>query len=240
MTDLRPFALCKELTNCGADETMQKERYFTPETIVSKTAEMLAALDSFRRKRAPFSLKPSRAALLILDMQGYFLRSDSHAFIPSARAILPNIRALLDAFRARSRPVVFTRHVNTVEDAGMMGKWWRDLIARDSPLSEIVSELRADSAPVVEKSQYDAFWKTNLDDLLHSTNTELVVVTGVMTHLCCETTARSAFVRGYEVFFTADATAAYDEAHHRAALLNLAHGFALPVSTGEVLRVFES
>jgi isochorismate hydrolase len=56
-----------------------------------------------------------------------------------------------------------------------------------------------------------------------------------MTHLCCETTARSAFIHGFEVFFTIDGTATYTEAHHRATLLNLANGFATPVLVAELL-----
>jgi isochorismate hydrolase len=59
-----------------------------------------------------------------------------------------------------------------------------------------------------------------------------------MTHLCCETTARSAFMHGFETFFTVDGTATYNEAFHRAALLNLSHGFALPLTVDEVLDVF--
>ena len=64
-----------------------------------------------------------------------------------------------------------------------------------------------------------------------------VVITGVLTHLCCETTARSAFMRGFEVFFTIDATATYNKDFHISTLLNLSHGFALPVLTQEVLHL---
>ncbi len=56
-----------------------------------------------------------------------------------------------------------------------------------------------------------------------------------MTHLCCETTARSAFVRGFEVFFTIDGTATYNKEFHFATLHNLAHGFALPILVDEIL-----
>jgi isochorismate hydrolase len=56
-----------------------------------------------------------------------------------------------------------------------------------------------------------------------------------MTHLCCETTARAAFTRGLQVWFTIDGTATYNEEHHFSTLLNLAHGFATPVTVTEVL-----
>ncbi len=75
---------------------------------------------------------------------------------------------------------------------------------------------------------------TSLEQELRSRGVEQVVVTGVMTHLCCETTARTAFVRGFEVFFCVDGTATYTEAFQRASLLNLAHGFALPVLCEEI------
>jgi len=61
-----------------------------------------------------------------------------------------------------------------------------------------------------------------------------------MTHLCCESSARSAFMRGFEVLFTIDGTATYREDFHRAAILNLAHGFAHPVLTGEIIKGLEN
>jgi isochorismate hydrolase len=56
-----------------------------------------------------------------------------------------------------------------------------------------------------------------------------------MTHLCCETSARAAFVRGFEVLFPVDGTATYNQAFHRATLLNLSHGFAKVVLADEIL-----
>ena len=71
--------------------------------------------------------------------------------------------------------------------------------------------------------------------MLRDNGVRRIVISGVMTHLCCETTARSAFVRGFEVFFTVDGTASYTADFHRASLLNLAHGFAVPVLVSEIL-----
>ena len=82
---------------------------------------------------------------------------------------------------------------------------------------------------VLDKSQYDAFYQTSLEGHLRAEGVTQVVICGVMTHLCCETTARSAFTRGFQVFFTVDGTATYNMDHHRATLVNLSHGFAVPV-----------
>lgn len=65
---------------------------------------------------------------------------------------------------------------------------------------------------------------------------EEVIVIGVMTNLCCETTAREAFVRGYRVFFSTDATATVSGELHDAALMNLAYGFAYLVDCDRLRR----
>jgi len=65
-----------------------------------------------------------------------------------------------------------------------------------------------------------------LEERLVEMGVEEVIVAGVMTNLCCETTAREAFVRGFRVFFSADATATSSVDLHDATLNNLAYGFA--------------
>jgi isochorismate hydrolase len=92
----------------------------------------------------------------------------------------------------------------------------------------------------VPKHQYDAFHKTDLHELLISHGIKQLAIAGVMTHLCCETTARSAFVQGYEVFFLVDGTATYNRAFHQASLQNIAHGFGLPVLVNEIINKLES
>jgi len=211
-----------------------KHSYFTSDSIHQKAGEMLAELVDFRQKRArPFV--PEVSALLVLDMQKYFLQADSHAYIPSAPAIVPGINSLVQSYAGQGLPVVFTQHVNTPRDAGMMGNWWFDLITESSSLSQISAELDLSSGILIRKSQYDAFYQSDLAELLRARAVTQVVICGVMTHLCCETTARSAFVRGFEVFFTIDGTASYSENFHRATLLNLAHGVATPVLVDEIL-----
>ncbi|RJP54119.1 MAG: isochorismatase family protein [Anaerolineaceae bacterium] len=213
---------------------MKRESYFTHKMLFDTSHSMLDALVPFRARHTEIVLHLGRAALLVLDMQNYFLREDAHAFIPSAPAILPNIQKLISEFESHNRPIVFTRHVNTDADAGMMSRWWRNVIRAESPDSLIHASLDTSKGIVLEKTQYDAFHNTSLEDILRGRGVEQVIVTGVMTHLCCESTARSAFMRGFEVLFCLDGTATYTEAFHRSALLNLSHGFAIPVLCEEV------
>jgi len=197
-------------------------------------------LDEISKLRASHdvTLVPRRSALVIVDMQRYFLEDSSHAFIPAARAIVPRITKLIHAYSQRGLPIVFTRHLNTDANAGMMSRWWQDLIRAEDPASEIIPEFDLSRGIIIQKSQYDAFHQTPLEKILLRKGVTQVVICGVMTHLCCETTARSAFVRGFEVFFTVDGTATYTEAFHQATLLNLAHGFAIPVFIDEILSFF--
>ncbi|MCP4700216.1 MAG: isochorismatase family protein, partial [Gammaproteobacteria bacterium] len=185
------------------------------------------------RNHANIIFQPGKAALLVLDMQEYFLRQDSHAFVPSVPAIVPGINKLITAFTRAGRPVIFTRHINAPEDAGMMAKWWRDLIDPQAACSHLGKAVYVTNSTTIKKPQYDAFLQTPLEKMLHQHKVEQVIITGVMTHLCCESTARSAFMRGFEVFFTVDGTATYNEELHHASLLTLSHGFALPVLSEE-------
>ncbi len=211
-----------------------KEPYFTFESIDRRSREMLGQLEELRQRHR-VALLPETLALLVLDMQRYFLDKTSHAYVPSAEAIVPRIEELLAAFSGRGLLVAFTRHLNSAEDAGRLAQWWQDLITVENPLSELTPELEARAGVVIQKSQYDAFYKTRLEEVLKARGVGQLVICGVMAHLCCETTARSAFVRGFEVLFTIDGTATYNEGFHRATLLNLAHGFAYPVLVEEVL-----
>ncbi|MGW8250608.1 MAG: isochorismatase family protein [Anaerolineales bacterium] len=216
-----------------------KEAYFTPDNIINRAADFISGCEKVARsKKLAYSAQSS--ALLVLDMQAYFLDPGSHAYIPSAAAILPGLNELIRAYRGQALPVVFTRHANTAQDGGMMPIWWRDTIKIDNPLSQITPELELDDSPVILKSQYDAFYNTDLEIILRQLGVKRVLICGVMTHLCCETTARSAFMRGFEVFFLVDGTATYNRDFHKAALLNLSHGFTTLMLCAQVVQALEN
>jgi len=221
---------------------MEKQAYYTLSSINSRANEFLDQVKSFRNRHGVF-LRPNGVSLLILDMQEFFLDSNSHAHVPSAPALIPGLQKLISRFQELGRPVIFTRHVNTDANARMMKTWWNDLIRQDHPSSRVVKDLISldtrDQFKFIMKSQYDAFYSTDLENFLLAKDTEQVVITGVMTHLCCETTARSAFMKGFEVFFTVDGTASYNEDFHQASLLNLSHGFSTPVLVEELLLQLE-
>ena len=211
-----------------------KERYFTIQDLEQQSRELYRQVVELAPPKE-LSFRPRDSALLVLDMQAYFLDATSHAYIPSAEAIVDGIVKLIKAYTDYERPIIFTQHINTSTNAGMMANWWKDLITAQNPLHEIIPEIDPSLGILIQKSQYDAFHQTQLDEILHAKGVTQVVLCGVMTHLCCETSARSAFMNGYEVFFPVDGTATYNLQYHRASLLNLAHGFANLVFVGDIL-----
>ena len=211
-----------------------KEHYFTIQSLEHQAWELYQQVVNLTQIRAG-SFRPQHSALLVLDMQAYFLDPSSHAYIPSAEAILDGIIQLIKEYSTHGRPIFFTQHINTTSDAGMMSTWWKDLITIQNPTYKIIPEINPSMGTLIKKRQYDAFYKTQLDELLQVSGVTQVVLCGVMTHLCCETTARSAFMHGFEVFFPVDGTATYNLAYHRASLLNLAHGFANLVFMNDLL-----
>jgi len=213
---------------------MKKENYFTSATIDATARAMAAALPVNRRANA---FSPTASALLVIDMQRYFLSPDSHAFLPAAPAIVANINAMIAAFNETARPVFFTRHGNDRHDCGQMAAWWGELLGRDHLLGSLDAGLDSAGQPVIEKTQYDAFFNTDLEARLRQSCTSQLVISGVTTHLCCESTARSAFVRGFSVFIAVDGTATWSRELHFASLRGLAHGCATPFLTRELLPV---
>ncbi|MGB9722125.1 MAG: isochorismatase family protein [bacterium] len=117
----------------------------------------------------------------------------------------------------------------------MLKVWWDDIITRKNAFYKLSKKVYISGAPIIIKSQYDSFYKTNLKSILVKNKVSQVVITGVMTNLCCETTARSAFVQGFRVFFVVDGTATQNEMMHKSTLLNLSYGFAIPVLTKDLI-----
>lgn len=204
----------------------RKEIYYTPGNIQAESLKILESANLFNKsKRFPFSFED--CALLVLDMQNYFLKEESNAFIPSAPAIIPFINSGIKTFKRYNLPVIYTKHIDA-PDSSML-RWWKNSISGDDIYSGIILE-----GDVIVKNYYDAFEGTNLETLLKSKNIKRILICGVMGNLCCEHTARSAFLKGFEVFFSVDGTACYNIEFHKATVLNLSFGYAVPVLLNKI------
>ena len=203
------------------------EPYVNSRTLSGKTELWL-------RKIAPYNehemrLNAGTSALLVIDMQEFFLDPCSPTFTCGGPAILSTVKEMIDAFRASRRPVIFTKHVHHPGnlDSGIMGWWWKGMCVEGSPESEIHRDIAPLAGEkVVSKHRYSAFYGTDLEIVLRCLKIEDLVISGILTNLCCESTARDAYFRDFRVFIPADGTASINEEMHLASLLNLAFGFA--------------
>jgi nicotinamidase-related amidase len=211
--------------------------YVTAEQISNKSAIWLEKIKPFNRDCPPLNL--TKTALMVVDMQKFFLDPKSPTFTCGGIAILPNLKKLIAAFRKAGRPVIYTKHVHHPDklDAGIMGWWWEGMCIEGSPESEIHDEI----APllnekIILKHRYSAFYNTDLETILRCQKIEDIVIAGIMTNMCCESTARDAYYRDYRVFFMADATGSINEEMHLASLLNLAFGFAYVTTADKIIE----
>ncbi len=210
--------------------------YVTEATLVSKTRGWLERIAPYNQHA--MELAPAKSALLVIDMQNFFLDPTSPTFACGGLAVVATVKRVIRAFREAGRPVIYTRHVHHPGDldSGIMGWWWEGKCLEGSRESEIHSALvPLPSEKVVLKHRYSAFYNTDLEIVLRCLRVEDLVVCGVMTNLCCESTARDAYYRDYRVFFLADGTGSADEEMHLATLTNLAYGFAFVTTAAPIV-----
>src|SRR3990172_10157 len=131
-----------------------KEPYYSDILINQQAQVFLEKLIPLRKKHNS-RIKPKEVALLILDFQRFFFDNSSHAFIPSASAILPRVLKLQNYYLQKGIKVIQTRHVNTKENSQMMLKWWSDnLPSHVDPLAQLISEIVNPACTIIDKSQY--------------------------------------------------------------------------------------
>jgi nicotinamidase-related amidase len=212
------------------------QAYVNSEQISRKAETWLESIKQFNRE-CP-ELNPGKTALFVIDMQNFFLDPESPTFTCGGQAIIPNLKKLISSCREARCPVIFTKHVHHPEnlDAGIMGWWWDGMCLEGSPESEIHDELTPrPNEKVILKHRYSAFYNTDLETILRCLKIEDIIISGIMTNMCCESTARDAYYRDYRVFFMADATGSINEEMHLASLLNLAFGFAYVTTVNKII-----
>src|SRR3989339_498576 len=211
--------------------------YITKDNLDSKSASWLQTIEPFNQHR--LKLSKEKSALMVIDMQKFFLDQTSPTFTCGGIPIIPKIKSLITEFRKAGRPVIYTKHVHHPDklDAGIMEWWWEGMCIEGSPESEVHNEIAPIAGEkVILKHRYSAFYNTDLETILRVLKIEDLVITGIMTNMCCESTARDAYYRDYKVHFLSDATGSVTEEMHLASLLNLGFGFANITTTEEILK----
>jgi nicotinamidase-related amidase len=211
--------------------------YITSKNLAIKTESWLKRIKKFNQH--PMKLNSKKSALLVIDMQNFFLDRKSPTFTCGGLAILPNVKKLIASFRKAKRPVIYTVHIHHPRgfDEGIMGWWWEGSCIEGTKESEVYPEIAPwKNEKIIYKHRYSAFYNADLEIILRGLKIEDLVITGVMTNLCCESTTRDAYFRDYRVFFLADATGTVTEEMHLATLLNVAYGFAYVTKTEQIIK----
>jgi nicotinamidase-related amidase len=147
-------------------------------------------------------LAPDRAGVLMIDVQREYFAEGGPLRIPDGPAVLARLHQLIEAAREAHVPVFHVRH----EEAP-----GAPVFAPDGPLVETMPEVAPRGLePIVVKHAPGSFTNTELGAALDQFGVRQLVIAGFMTHMCCDTTARQASERGYDVIFLTDGTATRD------------------------------
>ncbi len=188
--------------------------------------------------RANWKLERDRAALLVHDMQRYFMRPYAQGAAPIPQ-VVAHIASLIEAARAAGVPVFYTaQHGNQDRrDRGLQADLWGPGMSRLPVHEDILPELapKEGDFPLV-KHRYSAFQRSNLETLMRVRGRDQLVVCGVYAHIGCQLTVAEAFQRDIEPFFVADALADFSREKHMSAVAWAADTCAVAVSTARVLE----
>ncbi len=211
--------------------TTQSEN-FTAASRISHV-EPLATLDE--------KILGPHTAVIVIDVQNDFCAEEGimakEGFdVSDAQAMAARLPPFLATARAAGALVVFVRNVYSTDQNYYLSDVWLEQAARARAGSYTRRPVCADGSwegdyygdvrpePVdarVIKHRFNAFLNTDLDTILRANGIRTIVMTGVATNVCVESTARDGFMRDYYVVFTSDGTATYAEEDHEATLRNI-------------------
>jgi ureidoacrylate peracid hydrolase len=200
-----------------------------------------------------FDIHPGRTALLVVDMQNCFV-ADSPVAAPLGAEVAARLNRLATACRQADIPVIWTRHVVRADgsNTGLLGQVIPPvaggIINDDAPTAALhaLMDVRPGDV-VVGKPRFGSFHGTDLELILRSRGIDTLILGGINTNVCVDTTAREAAVREFRVLFLRDGTANFDlpdgglgpasaEELQRTACAVMAFGFAEVTTVDQVLN----
>jgi ureidoacrylate peracid hydrolase len=213
--------------------------------------DLLARIGRIGRRRDYFAaFDPAATALLVIDMQNHWVDPGGGSYVETARGIVPNINRLAERLREAGGLIVWIKA--SLSDSGRgawsmlfeclddpaTGRVQRAELIPGHPMHELWPELdvRPDDL-MVSKDRFSAFVRdsSDLEGLLRARGIDTLIVTGVATNICCESTARDAMMLDFRTVMVEDANAARTDADHLAGLRTFIQVFGGVLSTDEVI-----
>lgn len=189
--------------------------------------------------RGPWKVERNRAALLIHDMQNYFLR----IYEGNASPLLPaidNIARLASHCRTVGIPVFYTAQNGDQDrrDRGLQADIWGPGMTSAPEHQSITASLTPQAGDIVlVKHRYSAFQRSNLETLMRARGRDQLVICGVYAHIGCMLTAAEAFQRDIEAYMAADALADFSREKHDLAVAYVAERCGVPLSARQLLEL---
>jgi ureidoacrylate peracid hydrolase len=202
-------------------------------------------------KPHPFdAIDPRKTALVVVDMQNYFVKQGHQSEVPLAREIVPNINRLAAELRRRGGHVVWVRN-GTNDTRESWSNYHQYLQSPDRAERRLKSmeigedgfeywhlnDIRPEDAQITKK-RYSAFIQdsSSLERHLRDRGIDTLLVTGTATNVCCESTARDAMMLNFKVVMVADGLATHTDEEHNATLSNFYGQFGDVQTTDEVFQ----
>jgi len=199
-------------------------------------------------------LDPAKTALIVVDMQNAFmLPGVAHALCPMAEKIVPNVNRLAKAVRATGGTVVWIK-TTFKDDALKNWSTYFEMVTPQQGAKRIAAltdgsrghelwaalDVRPDDL-IVEKNRFSAFIQgsSNLAEVLRKRGIDTVLITGTVTNVCCESTARDAMMLNFKTIMVTDGNAAVTDEDHSASLCAFYLTFGDIMSTDAVIGYLE-
>jgi len=185
-------------------------------------------------------LSPRQTAHIVVDLQNGFMGHGQVAEVPMARTIVPNVNRISAALRAAGGVVVYTQHTIDAEAIRTWSVYFEHFCGPEhrarmieaftpgSPGHSLWPELDvAQQDLVLIKCRFGAFvpGSSDLHGRLQERGIDTLIISGTLSQVCCDSTARDAMMMNYKVFFIADACATLTDAEHGGTLSAMAHIF---------------
>lgn len=172
------------------------------------------------QNKVKWAFEPPRAALLIHDMQDYFLNFWGENS-PMIQQVVENIARLRRYCKAQGMPIFYTAQPNEQSDAdrALLNDMWGPGLNKHPEQQKVAKALAPDADDhVLVKWRYSAFHRSPLEEMLHEMGRDQLIICGVYAHIGCLTTATDAFMRNIKPFMVADALADFTREEHMMAL----------------------
>lgn len=198
-------------------------------------------------------IDPARTALVVIDMQNVWVKEGMPAFSPYCAPIVPNINRLAGATRRAGGKVYWVRAIYG-DDAPNTWSAYMDFLDRGQ-MEDMLAALtdgnegaelwhELDVRPEDEitiKRRFSALIQgsSDLGERLRKSGIDTLIITGTATNVCCESTARDAFMLNYRTLMVSDANATSSDEAHNASLNALFNRFADVFSTEEMVALLE-